>query len=562
LTISAGDRDLAITPDGGRVVYAGNGGRTLFVRALDTLEPTPLYTGSPRAPFVSPDGQWVGFVEANLALKKVAITGGPAVTLVDEDGTSRGAACLPDDTVVFATGSPATGLQQVSASGGAVTVLTHPDPAQGEADHLWPEALPGGRAVLFTIAPTTGSANEGQIAVFDLNTRTSTVVLRGGSHAHYVPGPPARPDQAGYLVYATGATLRAVAFDPTTRTTQGTSVQVASDVVTTSVSPSGGVDAVVAADGTLAFVRAVGGAETRRQLVWVDRQGRETPIALPTHVYQEPSLSPDGTHVAVGAADSDSDIWVSDIARGSLTRLTFSPRADLRPVWAPDGGRLFFSSERDGTRNLYTQAADGTGTAERLATSPNQQNATGVTPDGTHLVFYETSPKTGADVLQVEVAGTHTVTPLVQTPATERNGVVSPDGRWLAYEADDAGDLEIYVRPYPDVGSGRWQISTGGGVRPTWSNDGRELFYASPIGALMRVGVERGGSWAATTPTMLLRDGSVFMPSGNPGPTYDISPDGQRFVVLKEASGPGAVPPQIVVIQHFDELLKRLVPTN
>jgi serine/threonine-protein kinase len=503
----------------------------------------------------------VGFVDANLTLKKVAITGGPALTLAAEDGTSRGAAWLRDDTIVFATGSPATGLQQVTADGGAVTVLTRPDPARGEADHLWPEVLPGGRAVLFTIVPTSGGADAGQIAVFDLDTQVQTVVLRGGSHAHYVASSSA--GSTGYLVYTTGGTLRAVAFDAAARALEGTPVLVVPDVLTTSVSPSGGVDAVVAADGTLAFVRGAGGVGAQRPMIWVDRQGRETPIAVPPRVYEEPTLSPDGNRLAVGAADQDRDLWVWDLTRLNLTRLTFTPSSELRPVWAPDGGRIFFCSERDGTRNLYTQAADGTGTAERLTTSPNQQNATGVTPDGTHLLFYEIGPQTGADVLQIEVAGMHTVTPLVQTPATERNGIVSPDGRWLAYEANDSGAFEIYVRPYPEVASGRWQASTGGGWWPLWSRDGRELFYAAPTGALMRVGVERGSSWTATPPTTLLRDGSMFVDSGNPGrPSYDVAPDGQRFVVLKEASGPDTAPPQIVIVQHFAELLKRLVSTN
>jgi hypothetical protein len=164
--------------------------------------------------------------------------------------------------------------------------------------------------------------------------------------------------------------------------------------------------------------------------------------------------------------------------------------------------------------------------------------------------------------MQVALTGTQTVTPLVRTPAAERNGIVSPDGRWLAYEANDSGSLEIYVRPYPDVTSGRWQVSTGGGERPLWSRDGRELFYVSPTSALMRVGVERAASWAATTPTMLLKDGSVVPRPQNPGRNYDISPNGQRFLVAKPVSAPNAPPPQLVVVQRFDEMLKRLVPTK
>jgi serine/threonine-protein kinase len=163
--------------------------------------------------------------------------------------------------------------------------------------------------------------------------------------------------------------------------------------------------------------------------------------------------------------------------------------------------------------------------------------------------------------MQVTVTGTHTVTPLVHTPAAERNGIVSPDGRWLAYEANDSGPMEIYVRPYPDVASGRWQVSTGGGTRPLWSRDGRELFYVSSANGMMRVGVERAASWTATTPTMLLKDGLVVSAEQNVGRNYDVSPDGQRFLVVKPVNASNEAP-QLVVVQHFDEMLKRLVPTK
>jgi eukaryotic-like serine/threonine-protein kinase len=284
-------------------------------------------------------------------------------------------------------------------------------------------------------------------------------------------------------------------------------------------------------------------------------------VVLPDADIVNPRISPDGGRVVVYAADQMFDLWVWDVARLTLTRSTFMPGVDVHPVWTPDGRRLLFSSDRDGARNLYAQAADGTGAAERLTTSPNLQNANAITPDGTRLLFTETAPQTGDDVMQVTVTGTHTVTPLVRTPAAERNGIVSPDGHWLAYDANDSGSFEIYVRPYPDVTSGRWQVSTGGGERPLWSRDGRELFYVSPTRALMRVGVERAASWAATTPTMMLKDGSVIAQGNNLGRNYDISLDGQRFLVVKPVNASNASP-QLVVVQHFDEMLKRLVPTK
>ena len=185
--------------------------------------------------------------------------------------------------------------------------------------------------------------------------------------------------------------------------------------------------------------------------------------------------------------------------------------------------------------NLFAQAADGSGDVTRLTKSPNIQHATSVSPDGTRLVFTETAPTTGPDVMQLRLDGTHAVTPLVQTPFNERNGEVSPDGRWLAYEANDSGRFNIYVRPFPDVSSGHWQVSTDGGTRPLWARNSQELFYLTLTGALMRVGVARGPTWAATAPTKLF-EGRYGAAASQTGRTYDIAPDGQRFLMIKPAA--------------------------
>ena len=421
LTISGNDRDLAITPDGSRVIYVGNRGTQLFVHALDALEPVAVFTGMPRGLFVSPDSQWIGFQDGPAVLKKVAVTGGPAVTLATLDGGPRGATWGPEDTIIVATNNATTGLQRVAAAGGSPTVLTRPDRAQGELDHLWPELLPGGRAVLFTITALTGGLDAAQVAV----------------------------------------------------------------------------------------------------------------------------------------------PW--DLGRTTLTRVTFDPGIDTFPVWTPDGRRLIFASDRAGARNVFRQAADVTSAVEQLTDSPNMKLAAAVSPDGARLIFTATAQKTGEDVMQVDLDGTHRVTPLVQSPFAERNGVVSPDGRWLAYEANDSGQFEIYVRPFPAVNSGHWLVSTGGGNRPLWARNGQELFFLSPTGELMRVGIERSATWAATTPTKVLGPGHYYYGAGGyVGPTYDVSPDGQRFLRIKEGGGTDqtAAPPQVIVVQHWVEELKRLVPTK
>jgi hypothetical protein len=556
LTINGGDRDLALTPDGTHVVYVGNNGTQLFVRALDRLEPVAIARGAPRGPFVSPDGQWVGFVDGNTALTKVAITGGPPVTLARLDALPRGATWAPDDTIIVATSNAATGLQRVSAAGGTPAILTRPDHARGEADHLWPEILPGGRAVLFTITAQTGGLDAAQVAVLDLRTNTPKILVRGGGHAHYV--------SSGHLVYTAAGTLRAIPFDLNRLETRGTSAPVVPRLVTT---PQGAGDFAVATDGTLVYVDApTGSTGTARTLVWVDRVGHEEPIATPPRAYLYPRLSPDGTRVAVYCADQEQDLWIWDLRRATLTRLTFEPGLDQNPVWTPDGRRIIFASDRaGGARNLWWQTADGAGAAERLTTSSNLQVPTGIALDGTAVVFHESTPTRVRHLMQLALDSSHRVTPLLQTKFDERNGIVSPDGRWLAYESDSSGRLETYVRPFPNADSGQWPVSTGGGATPVWAPSGKELFYLGPDGVLWRVPVEASGAtWNAGMPTKLFEGRRYYTPRGaDVGRTYDVSPDGQRFLMIKvPGADPTVAPPSLIVVQHFDEELKRLVPTT
>jgi serine/threonine-protein kinase len=323
---------------------------------------------------------------------------------------------------------------------------------------------------------------------------------------------------------------------------------------------AGAVDAVLARDGTLAYVAGAGSGSTRT-LVWVDRQGRETPIAAPPRAYSHPRVSPDGTRVALTAFDQTGDIWLWDLVRATLTRVTSDPANDGTPVWMPDSRRIVFGSDRAGVLNLFSQAADGTGTVERLIESPNSQIPTAVSPDGKRVVLTQVSLKTGNDVMALPLDGTQ-VLPLVQTSFDERNGIVSPDGRWLAYEANDSRVFEIHIRPYPDVKSGHWQVSTSGGTQPLWARSGKELFYFAPDGALMRVAVAGGPAWTAGAPTKVLEGRYVVSAGGSPFRNYDIAADGQRFLMVKAGGDATGAPPQLVVVQHFDEELKRLLPTK
>jgi serine/threonine-protein kinase len=391
------------------------------------------------------------------------------------------------------------------------------------------------------------------------------VLVRGGSDARYVT--------TGHLVYGAAGTLRAVAFDLASLETRGTPIPTVSEVLTTT---SGAMNAVVGTDGVLVYVSGRSGS-VERIIVWVDRQGQETSVPVPPRPYTYPRITPDGRRIALYIQDQESDVWLWDNERTTLTRATFEPGLDSYPVWTPDGRKLIFSSDRAGNRNLFWQAADGTGTAERLSESAYVQDPSAVSPEGARVIFHETTAANGVDLMELHLddgSGSiesspaqqrraRRVTPLVQTAFSELNGAISPDGRWLAYQANNSGQYEVYVRPYPDVSGGLRQVSTGGGTRPLWARTGQELFYLSSGGALMRVGVERGPTWAAGTPTKLLNEGYFTVPGGNPGRTYDISPDGKRFLIVKAGGGSGqAAVPQIVVVQNWLEELKRLVPVD
>jgi serine/threonine-protein kinase len=556
-------REIAITPDGSRVVYVGNQGRQIFVRALDALEPTAIASGTTLTnPFVSPDGQWVGFVESYTRLRKVAISGGPAITVATLDGgVSRGATWLADDTIVIATNTSPAGLQRVPASGGAPSDMTRPDPARGEADHLFPEALPGGRAVLFTISSRTGGSDASSVAVYDLDTNTQTVVMPGGSHAQFVPGRTGSLTATGgdgHLVFVAAGTLRAVPFDPVRRVLLGPAVPAVSRLITTS---SGAGDFAVALDGTLVYADS-GGANSAaaRTLVWVDRAGKEEPIAVPPRLYNQVRSSPDGTRLALSAGDQEGDIWVWDLRRQTLTRVTFDPTSDTYPLWTADSRRIVYTSQRGGPYNLWWQAADGSGTPERLTTYSTTQAPTGLAPDGT-VIFHQVEETMGRDLMGIALDGSKKITPFLQTQFDERDAVVSPDGRWLAFSTDSSGRSEVYVRPFPNTSAGQWQISTTGGRTPLWSRDGKELFFFGTDGALMAAKVEAPATaWNAGQPVQLFGP-RYDAGTGTGGRTYDFSADGKRFVMIKLASLTG-VPPSIIVVQNFSEELKRVAPNK
>ncbi len=487
------------------------------------------------------------------------IAGGPVITLAPLTGGPRGASWGDDNTIVFATDDPATGLWRVSADGGTPTLLTTPDTAQHEEDHVFPSMLPGGHGVIFTVS-AGGRADSAQVAVLDLKTGHRKTLVRGANQAEYVAPPPGS-GQTGYLVYAVAGGLRAVGFDPVRLELLGDPVTVVERMMT---KRSGATNYTASRFGAIAYVPE-GAAEPTpmTSLVWVDRKGIEEPIGMPPRAYGPGRLSPDGTRVAVGIADDgNTEVWILDLARKTQRRLTFSPGMDGLPLWTPDGRRIIFMSARMGVLNWYSQAADGTGAVERLTTSANEQRPTSITSDATHLFGYEVGRVIVADAATAGGAGSRASRPerLVRPLFNGFFPEISPDGRFLAYKSGESGRDEIYVRPFPQVDAGRWQISTMGGSRAAWARNGRELFYMDASMTLIRVPVHTSGSTFSVGNPSKVFDATYAEP--NPSRHYDVSSDGKRFLMLKDmtARDPNATPASMVVVEHWFDALKQQAP--
>ena len=426
-------------------------------------------------------------------------------------------------------------------------------------------------------------ADNAEVAVLDLKTGQRKTLVRGGSQAEYVD-PSGGTGQAGYLIYAAAGTLRAVRFDPARLEVLGDPVTVVEQVM---IKPTGAANYAVSRQGTLFYVP--GGVSVQmspRSLVWVDRKGHEEPINAPLRaLWLSCAYRPTVRVVLLGITDQESnDIWIWDLARETLRRLTFAPGSDSLAFWTPDSRRIIFTSDRAGVLNLYSQAADGTGAADRLTTSANQQFPSSISPDGTLVVGFEglsiaaspeMAPGAAFRVRLYPMAGlpsgpspgpSPSTTPSwVEPPAqTLFDGVwaeFSPNGRYLAYQsaAGEPGRGEVYVRPFPQVDSGRWQISTAGGTRPAWARSGRELFYLDASNTLTAVPVQTSASTFSAGKPVKVFDTKYSTPF--PPRPYDLSADGKRFLMVKDSAtgDPDATPVSMVLVEHWFEELKQRV---
>jgi Tol biopolymer transport system component len=308
--------------------------------------------------------------------------------------------------------------------------------------------------------------------------------------------------------------------------------------------------------------------EPKQSLVWVDLKGKEEPLAASPDAYVGPRISPDGTKLAVGiASGGNPDIWIWDIVRETMMHLTFNESDDNYPLWSPDGQRVAFSSDRGGKQGVYWKKADGTGETELLASAPNRFIAPWAwSADGKSIVLleYALADNTNFDIGLLSMESDRELKPLLHEKYMELPSLISPDGQWMAYTAMESALPEVYARPFPDVNKGKWQVSKGGGINPLWSPDGREVFYRSIDGGVMKVDVESKPSFKLGNPSLLF-PGNYAMLSPEAGQAWDISPDGKRFIMMKPPEQSGASPAagelqQINIVLNWFEELKKRVP--
>jgi eukaryotic-like serine/threonine-protein kinase len=528
---------LALSPDGSELAYVAatqSNVQQIYLRAMNSTEARAI-SGTEEAmnPFFSPDGHWLGFF-ADGKLKKISVNGGVAQTLTDV-GQPLGATWGSQGTIIFST--PGSALQQVADAGGAARPLTRLE--GGEFVHWWPEFMPSGDAVLFLaqFPPTIA------VQLIGAGERRNLIQGQAGIMPRYAP--------SGHLIYAQGDTLMAVPVDLKHLEVKGAAVPVVQGVLDAQYSTS--------STGTLAYVP--GGVEAaQRRFVWVSRNGTEQPLAAPARNYGYPKLSPDGRAIAVGVTDNEGaeQLGLYDLTRETLSQFTFAGSFNGYPVWTPDAKRIAFLSNKEGSFHVFWQLADGSGSLERL-TNGTSELPFSFSPDGQQLAFVEVP---GSAPPQIWVLGLrdHKGQRFLQTRAVEDAPQFSPDGRWLAYASEESGRREIYVQPYPGPGR-KWQISTDGGTEPIWNRNGRELFYRNGD-KMMAVEINGQASFAAGKPRQLFEGHYLLNDIGYAASNYDVSPDGQRFLMLKPIGQEQAAPTQINVVLNWTEELKRLVPTG
>ena len=560
LALPAAQRPLAEwraipSPDGSRIVYVGPAeeGTQLWVKERDQYKATPLGGTLGVNNFVfSPDGEWIAFVLRG-QLQKLPIVGGAAIVLADGASGAPGIAWLDDDSIVF-IGAGASELRRVPAAGGqALAVWT---------DSVFislPTALPKGRGVLFARGRGAGQ----ELWALDLRSGGVHRVLVGATLGQYTA--------TGHVVYVrSDGGMFAVPFDLRSLETRGSPVPIMDSVsVINAFYPLVGISSsgtlVARAGASLSLLQ-------RFEMLWVDRNGRETPIDS-TWTFRLTdfganigwALSPDGARLAIGlATEAGDDIWMKHLPKGPVSRVSFDSAAEYRPRWMPDGRSVMFGSNRtgEGAGGLYYRSADGIGADSLILRAAGGVFEAAWSPDGEWLLFRtggQVGQAGGRDIHALRPGVDSTPVPLIATQYDEEAIALSPDGRWLAYESNETGRTEVFIRPFPNVDSGKWQVSNGGGVAPLWAKNGRELFYVNENREMVATSVGAGATPQLGERGTLfrLRD-ELYLASQEYYTPYDVHPDG-RFIMARNVTPPAAIEAPLIVVENwFEELRERV----
>ena len=534
---------LTVSPDGTKIVYVAN--EQLYLKNSDELTASPIRgtDEDPSAPFFSPDGQWLGYYSLRDAQwNKISIYGGSSVKLCDA-GNWASPAWVADDTILSGNiGS----IVRISLSKETTEEILK---GEENEDFWWPQILPGGKSILYSQIAEGGGGY--QVAVQSFESEKPKVLFPGG---------PARFLPTGHIVYGLENTLTAIRFDPDTLQTIGGPVSLIEDVFR--LYPDRPTHVAISDTGTMVYIPGRMGTIVKGTIVWVDREGREEPIDETPRAYDNPKISPDGTRVAFGiTVDGNKDIWIYDLDRKTLLRLTRDKAIEGYPIWTPDSKRIIFSSEREGRNRIFWKAADGTGEVEQIAQMTDAWMwPMSLSKDGNTLFFGQWNSSGRNNIGMLSMEGDHTPKLLLQEEYNESYPQISPIGRWLAYTSDESGQNEVYIRPFPDLDSGGLKkVSTSGGYEPLWSPDGQELFYLSPSDEIMAVSVETNPILKLGTPQHLL---DIGMNLGG-----DIDPEGKRFLAIKkvetkEDDSAQSRPRKIIIVTNWFEELKDRVPVD
>ena len=529
---------IAISPEGDEVVFNANDGKTnrFYRRSLSSLDAVPLEgTEGARAPFYSSDGRWVGFTAGDGRLKKISLEGGQVVALTE--GNWGGGSWGEDGSIVY-TPDYLDGLWLVSAAGGAAKELTRPDPTVGELNHSWPDHIPGTDAVVFTSFRLPLS--ESRVELFDMATGERRLLVENAVFGRFVA--------SGHLLFVRESVVLAAPFDPRMLELTGPPVPVLEDAF---VAPFEGNSQFAVSDtGTLIHAPA-SLLLPPREIVWIDRQGREEILLEADRRYSTPRLAPDGRSLAVTVDDGDPDIWVYRLDRKVLNRLTFSPRSEHTPIWYPDGRRIAFVLDAP-PFHLYAVPADGSTEPSALLESAIDSYAEAISPDGRFVVVRQSSDG-DFNLRLLELGGGPEVRPLRETRFTERFATLSPDGRYVAYESDESGRREVHIQSFPDPGV-RFQVTPNGGQAPLWAGNSELFFWNGD--RLFAVPVR-------TTPELTIGEPEALFTARrfttNQSQAYDVTADGRRILMVKipEASKPREVQ---IVLNWFSELERMAGP--